>query len=124
MWKRTRSKVSDRRYKLAESVQAYLRYQRDYVTRKCSISINRRTAATRAEDSSWLFEATKVIAKYWLRKNRRHTEGELEQVPARIIALGCRRGMALKNLCLGGVALSVERRYLFCQRQILNLGLR
>jgi phage terminase Nu1 subunit (DNA packaging protein) len=25
-------------YKLAESVQAYLRYQRDYVTRKCSIN--------------------------------------------------------------------------------------
>jgi hypothetical protein len=25
----------------------------------------------RAEDRDWLFEATKVIAKFWLRKNRR-----------------------------------------------------
>ena len=26
----------------------------------------------RAEDRDWLSDATKVIAKYWLRKNRRH----------------------------------------------------
>lgn len=26
----------------------------------------------RAEDRDWLSDATKVVAKYWLRKNRRH----------------------------------------------------
>src|SRR6516164_5963241 len=36
--KRISSRVSSRRYRLADNVQSYLRYQRDYVTRKYSIN--------------------------------------------------------------------------------------
>ena len=36
--KRISSKVSNRRYRLADNVQSYLRYHRDYITRKYSIN--------------------------------------------------------------------------------------
>jgi hypothetical protein len=61
--KRISSKVSNRRYRLADNVQSYLRYQRDYVTRKYSINGDQAYNTARCRRMSALAAIEEVRAK-------------------------------------------------------------